>query len=490
MSPIDAAASSLRRNMLLLTICLAQFMVILDVSIVNVALPSIRGSLDFSTDGLQWVVNAYTLTFAGFLLLGGRASDLFGRKRVFVLGTALFTLASLACATSGSREALLAARAVQGIGGAIISPASLAILTTSFAEGRERNRALGIWGALGGIGGASGALLGGLLTQGLGWEWVFLVNVPVGAAVILIASRIVPEGRAKLGHRHLDLPGALLVTAGFVALVYGIVSSDSQSWGSAGVLAPIGGGIALLAAFIVVEGRFSKAPLMPLSILARKRLRGANLIVLTLYGASFAMWFFISLYEQQVRGLDAIQTGLAFIPLTLGVATAATLAPRLARAFGAQRTLTLGMLLSALGLLLLSRVSPSSSYLGTILPGGIVAAAGLGFVLVPATIVALEGVPSAQAGLASGLLNTSRLLGGALGLAVLSTIAAAHTRAALTAGTARALATTDGYGLAFLVGAIVCVAGAVAASVMLRKRIPKQSIRPQDTYAGSSRLSS
>ena len=472
MSRLGNLTQSQRKNLLLLTVCLAQFMVILDISIVNVALPSIRRSLSFSSDGLPWVINAYTLTFAGFLLLGGRASDLFGRKRVFLAGTALFTLASLACALSGSREMLIAARAVQGVGGAVIAPASLAILTTSFAEGAERNRALGVWGAVGGIGGAAGALLGGLLTQGLGWEAVFLINVPVGAGVIAAGLAVVPESRAGLAHRHLDLPGALLVTGGFVALVYGIVRSDALGWGSTGVLAPIGAGVFLLATFLLVEGRFSRAPLMPLSILARRQLRAANLVVLSLYGAVFVMWYFISLYEQQVRGNDAVRTGLEFIPMTLGVALASLLAPRLARAIGPRWALTFGMLLAAVGLLILSGLAPGSSYLGTVLPGGLLSAMGLGFALIPATIIAVGGVPSTEAGLASGLLNTSRLLGGALGLAALTTIANSHAQAELLAGVHRAQALTDGYGLAVLVGAGVCAVGALAAAVLLREVAP------------------
>jgi EmrB/QacA subfamily drug resistance transporter len=461
-------------ELLLVVVCLAQFMVILDISIVNVALPSIRGSLHFSTLGLQWVVNAYTLTFAGFLLLGGRASDLFGRRRVFLAGTALFTLASLACALSSSRALLIGARSLQGIGGAVISPASLAVLTTSFAEGRERNRALGFWGAIGGIGGASGALFGGLLTQGLGWEWVFLINVPVGLAVLALGRSVVPEGRTELGHRHMDLTGALLVTAGFSSLVYGIVRTDALGWGAFGVLGPIGVGLALLAAFAVVEGRLSQAPLMPLGIFRLRRLRAANAVVLALYSAVFVMWFFLSLYDQQVLGFDAIQTGLGFLPMTLSVALASTLAPRLTAAIGARWTLTLGMVASAVGLLLLTGIAPGGSYAGSVLPGGMLSAAGLGLALVPATIVAVQGVPRSQAGLASGLLNTSRLLGGALGLAVLSTIAASHSHSELANGTAGLRALTDGYSLALTVGAIVCGLGAAAAALLLRDRAPRE----------------
>ena len=455
---------------LLVIVCLAQFMVILDVSIVNVALPSIHGALHFSTTGLQWVVNAYTLTFAGFLLLGGRASDLLGRRRVFLAGTVLFTLASLACALSNSQGLLVAARSLQGIGGAVISPASLAILTTSFAEGRERNRALGFWGAVGGIGGSAGALLGGLLTQGPGWQWIFLVNLPVGIAVVLLGRQLVPEGRAELGHRHFDVSGALLVTLGFVAVVYGIVRSDTLGWGATGVLGPIAVGLALLLAFVAVEGRLAKAPLVPLWIFTLERLRAANIVVLALYSALFVVWFFLSLYMQQVLHYDAIVTGLAFLPMTLSVAFASSRAPRLAARFGTRWTLTAGMLTSALGLLLLTGIHPGGSYAASVLPGGVLAAGGLGLALVPATIVAVQGVPAAEAGLASGLLNTSRLLGGALGLAVLTTIATSHSHAELNAGVHPLQALTDGYGLALLVGAIVCAVGAAAAAVLLRAR--------------------
>jgi EmrB/QacA subfamily drug resistance transporter len=459
---------------LLAVICLAQFMVILDVSIVNVALPSIRDSLHFSTTGLAWIVNAYTLTFAGFLMLGGRASDLLGRRRVFLVGTALFGLASLACALSDDRDLLVAARAIQGIGGAIISPASLSILTTSFAEGRARNRALGWWGAIGGIGAASGVLLGGLLTQGLGWQWIFLVNVPIAASVLAVGRQLIPEGRADLGHRHFDVAGAVLVTAGFVGLVYGIVRSEVLGWGSLGVLGPIGLGVVLLAAFVLVEGRFAKAPLVPLWIFSLKALRAANGVVLALYSGVFVMWFFVSIYVQQVLGYDAITTGVAFLPMTVLVAIAASRSPRIAARIGTRWTIATGMLLASAGLLVLTGIGPHGSYVDTVLPGGMLSSAGLGLALVPATIVAMQGVPSAAAGVASGLLNTSRLLGGALGLAVLTTIATSLTHSRLHSGANAVQALTDGYGRALLVGAIVCAIGAFAAAVLLRPRRPAE----------------
>ncbi len=471
MNPIDSSRAYVRRdsNALLLLVCLAQFMVILDVSIVNVALPAIREGLGFSTTGLQWVVNAYTLTFAGFLLLGGRASDLLGRRRVFLAGTALFSVASLVCATAGSAAVLLAARAIQGMGGAVVSAASLAIITTSFEEGPSRNRALGVWGALGGLGATSGVLLGGVLTQGLGWPAIFVINVPIGLAVLTVAPRVVPEGRSTLSHRHFDLTGAVLVTAGMVALVYGIVRTDVLGWASAGVLVPLAAGVVLLSSFVWVEGRTAEAPLMPLGIFRMPRLRSANLVVLLLYSAIFAMWFFVSLYMQQDLHHDAIETGLAFLPMTLGVATAASLAPRLVRRFGARPVLTAGMVFAASGLALLTGVRPQGSYLEQVLPGGLLSALGLGLALVPATIVAVQGVPAALSGLASGLLNTSRLVGGALGLAVLTTLATSETHNRLAAGAHPALAQSDGYRLAFWVGAAICLVGAVAAATLLRR---------------------
>ncbi len=470
MNPVTAARAYAQRdsNVLLLLVCLAQFMVILDVSIVNVALPAIREGLGFSTTGLQWVINAYTITFAGFLLLGGRMSDLLGRRRVFLAGTALFTAASLVCAIAGSDAVLLTARAIQGLGGAIISAASLAIITTSFEEGAARNRALGVWGALGGLGATSGVLLGGVLTQGLGWPAIFLINVPIGLAVVAFGGRVIPEGRNVLDHRHFDLTGALLVTAGMVALVYGIVRTDVIGWGSAGVLVPLIVGVVLLAGFGLVEGKLARAPLMPLRVFSLRPLRSANAVILLLYSAIFAMWFFVSLYMQQDLHHDAIETGLAFLPMTLAVAAAATLAPRLIPRLGARAVLTAGMVSATAGLALLTGVRPDGTYLAQVLPGGVLSAFGLGLALVPATIVAVRGVPAAASGLASGLLNTSRLVGGALGLAVLTTIATSHAHARIADGASRALAQTDGYQLAFTVGAALCFLGAVAAAVLLR----------------------
>jgi EmrB/QacA subfamily drug resistance transporter len=466
-----------RRGALLVLVCLAQLMVILDVSIVNVALPSIRGGLHFSTTGLQWVVNAYTLTFAGFLMLGGRASDLLGRRRVFLVGIALFSLASLACALSDSGTMLIAARTVQGIGGAVISPASLSIITTSFHEGRERSRALGVWGAMGGVGGSLGALLGGVLTQAFSWPAIFLVNVPIGLGVIVFARRgIIPAGRAAEGERHFDASGALLVTGALTALVYAIVRTDTLGWGAPGVLVPLAIGAVLLAAFVFVEGKVASAPLMPLRVFRMARLRAANLIMFLLYAAVFSIWFFLSLYLQEVLHYGPLQTGLAFLPMTLAIVATSSLAPRIVARVGERRLLTVGMLCAAVGLFLLMDVRSGGSYVADVLPGGILAALGLGLSLVPATIAAVSGVPAKESGLASGMLNTSRLIGGALGLAVLSTIAASRTRADLLAGASNSAALSGGFRIAFAVAAGLSVLGALAAGVLLRAPVAAPTV--------------
>jgi EmrB/QacA subfamily drug resistance transporter len=457
-----------RSDLLLVVVCLAQFMVILDVAVVNVALPSIREGLDFSATGLQWVVNAYTLTFAGFLMLGGRAADLLGRRRMFIAGAVLFGVASLACALAESPGLLLAARALQGIGGAVVSPTSLSIVTTSFPEGSERNRALGVWTAIAGTGAASGCLLGGLLTSGFGWPAIFLVNVPLGALVVLGGLRVIPaDAPGRRARGDFDVSGAVLVTAGLVALTYGIVRTESLGWGSTGVVAPLAAAAVLLGLFALVEGRLARSPLVPLSVFRMSQLRASNLVVVLLYSAQFPMWFFLTLYLQQVLHLSALETGLAFVPMTAGVVTGSTLAPRLIARFGLRPVLTAGMLSGSVGLALLTGIGPGGTYFAQVLPGGLLAPLGMGLSLVPATIAAVQGVAPAQSGLASGLLNTSRLLGGALGLAVLGTLAASHTQSAVGPPAA---ALSDGFQLAFLLGALLCLAGALAAAALLRPR--------------------
>jgi EmrB/QacA subfamily drug resistance transporter len=457
-------------NLLLFVVCLAQFMVILDVSVVNVALPSIHNGLGFSSTGLQWVVNAYTLTFGGFLLLGARAADLIGRRLVFVAGTAAFALCSLLCALAASRGMLLGARALQGLAGAVVSPATLSIITSTFRDGAERNRGLGAWAAMGGLGASSGALLGGVLTQTLGWPAIFAINVPLGALVIVLGLRVIPKGSTRdlNAERHFDVTGAVLVTAGLATLTYAIVRTDMLGWGSTGVLVPLAVALALLGAFAYVEQRVAQAPLMPLSIFGLKQLRTANLVVMLMYMGLFSMFFFVTLYLQQVLRYDALDAGLAFLPVTLSVFGGSTLAPRLVARFGLRAVLTGGMLTATAGLLLFTGVRPGGSYLTEVLPGGILSGLGMGLSLVSGTVAAVQGVPPQQSGLASGLLNTSRLVGGAIGLAVLSTIAASHTRADAAAGHLHAL--SDGFGLAFTIGASFTIAGAVIAATLLRPR--------------------
>jgi EmrB/QacA subfamily drug resistance transporter len=451
---------------LLFAVCLAQFMVILDVAIVNVALPAMRDSLHFSTTGLQWVVNAYTLTFAGFLMLGGRSADLLGRRRVFIAGTALFALSSLACALADSRGLLIGARALQGFAGAVVSPATLSIITSSLPEGPERNRGLAAWGAVGGLGASSGALLGGLLTQGFGWPAIFAVNVVIGAVIIALALRFIPAALRPVGPRHFDVTGAVLVTGGLVALTFGIVRTDTLGWGSTGVLVPIGVAVALLASFVYVEARVAEAPLVPLSIFRIGQIRAANLVVVLLYAAQFPGWFFLTLYLQQVLHYNAIEAGLGFLPMTLSIFAVSSQAPKIVGRFGPRRTIVAGMTVGAAGMLTLTGVAPGGSYLSSVLLGAVLSALGMGLSLVPSTIVSMQGVPRQQSGLASGLLNTSRLVGGALGLAVLSTIAASRTRGDVGAGAAQGL--TNGFGIAFWIAALFLISGAIVALLFLR----------------------
>jgi EmrB/QacA subfamily drug resistance transporter len=414
------------------------------------------------------VVNAYTLTFAGFMMLGGRCADLLGRKRMFVAGTLLFALSSLLCALADSRGLLIGARALQGFGGAIVSPTTLSIITSSLPEGRERNRGLGAWAAVGGLGASSGALLGGVLTQTLGWQAIFAINVPLGAVAVALALRVIPGDRAASGRRHFDLAGAVLVTAGLVSLTYGIVRTTAIGWGAAGVLGPLVLAAVLLGAFLLVESRVAKAPLVPLSIFRLPQLRAANLIVLLMYFALFSMFFFITLYLQQVLHDDALEAGLAFLPMTLSVFTGSSLAPRLVAWVGVRQVIAAGMVLATAGLVLFTGVHPGGSYLAQVLPGAILSGLGMGLALVSSTIAATQGVPAGQSGLASGLLNMSRLFGGALGLAVLSTIATSVSQASDSTRAGQAL--TDGFGVAFTVGAAITLAGALLAVVLLRSR--------------------
>jgi EmrB/QacA subfamily drug resistance transporter len=466
MSP-DSITSTRERPHLTATLllsCLAQFMVILDVSVVNVALPSIRTSLHFSEVDLQWVVNAYTVTFAGFLLLGGRAADMLGRRRVFVFGLVLFAVASLVGGIANSQTVLIGARAIQGLGGAVIAPASLSILTTTFSEGAARNRAVGIWGAMGGAGGAVGVLLGGVLTTALSWRWILFINIPIGLIAAVAAQRLITESKRPDAVRDFDLPGALAATIGLSLLVLGIVRTDQTGWGSIPTLALIAAGVLLLAGFVAVEGRFARAPLMPLRIWSSRTLSAANIVVLLVGGASFAMWFFVSLYLQQVLGYSPIRAGLAFLPMSICIVIFSTLASRLVVRVGAKPLLVAGMVAMTLGLVLFARISAGGTYVGDMLFPSLLTAIGIGLSFVPATICAVAGVAPAEAGLASGLVNTARLFGGALGLAILAALATAQTNSDLHRRVAAHVALTSGFQLAFIVSAAFTLVGGLVAA--------------------------
>lgn len=460
--------------LILVVVTLGQFMVILDATIVNVALPTIQKGLHFSTDNLQWVVNAYTLTFGGFLLLGGRAGDLFGRKRLFIAGTILFSFASLLNGFAGSAAVLVAGRALQGLGGALIAPAALSVITTSFADGRDRTLALGVWSAVAVGGGAVGLLLGGIITQLISWEWVFFVNVPVGLATVLLALRYVPESRAPGAGRGVDVGGAIAITAGLMVLVYALVNAQSAGWVSGQTLGLAAVSFVLLAAFVVLELRL-KHPLIRLGIFRLRSLTSANLVMLIVAAGMFGMFFFASIYVQEVLGYSPIRAGLAFLPVTAGIIGGAGLSQQLIRRIGVRNVGVAGMVIASGGLILLSRVPVHGTYLGDLFPGLMLMAFGLGLTFVPLTLIATTNVGDADAGLASGLLNTSQQLGGALGLAVLSTVAANATSSALSglagapSAAVRLSALVTGFRAAFLVSAVLLVVGAVLLAALVRR---------------------
>jgi EmrB/QacA subfamily drug resistance transporter len=462
-----------RRWIALGLLCMAQFVVVLDAAIVNVALPSIGDALSFSQDNLSWVVNAYVLTFGGFLLLGGRLADLLGRRRVFMFGLVLFALASLAGGFATSEGWLIGARAVQGLGAAILSPAALSIVTTTFRDGAERNKALGAWGAVAGSGGAAGVLLGGVLTEYLGWEWVLWVNVPIGIAAAIVAPMLVAESRSESLTRAFDFAGAVSITAGLSVLVYALVDATDAGWGSTQTIALLAVAAVLIAAFVAIERR-SDAPLVPFSIFRLRTLTGAN-VVGVLTGASlFSMFFFISLYMQQVLGYSAIKAGLSYLPLALTIILTAAVASQLVTRVGFKPVLATGMLFIAAGLVWFGQVSVGGGFVSDVLGPSLLAAAGLGLAFVPQTIAAVSGVAEREAGLASGLINTSQQVGGALGLAVLATIANSRTDdvVASAGGDPAAVpnALTEGFQSAFLAGAGIAVLGLVATLVLIRNR--------------------
>jgi EmrB/QacA subfamily drug resistance transporter len=448
--------------------CLSQFMVILDVSVVNVALPSIQDDLGFSAIDLQWVVNAYTLGLAGFLLLGGRAADLLGDRRVFIAGLSAFAASSLVGSLANDQLVLIIARGIQGLGGAVVTPVTLSIITTTFREGPERNRALAAWSAMGGVGGAVGVLLGGVLTEVFGWRSVLFINVPVGVLAAIGAYRLVPEGRERSGERNYDLLGAVTITTALVLLTYAIVRSDVNGWGSAKTLVPVAVGLVLIAVFAAIEGRWAKRPLVPLRIFRSRTLTSANIVIFFLGAAAFSMWYFVSLYMQNVLGYSPIEAGLGFAPLTAMVVLGSTLAGRLAARVGAGRVLSAGMACIAVGLLVFSGIDAHGSYPLEVMVPGLITAFGIGTVFVSGTVSAVAGVQRSETGLASGLVNTSRTFGAALGIAVLSTIATSQTSASSAHGAAALVA---GYQRAFLFGSLFAFAGALVSLVFLSSRV-------------------
>ncbi|WP_181767029.1 MFS transporter [Streptomyces albidus (ex Kaewkla and Franco 2022)] len=454
----DEGAVPARMWVVVLAACAGQFLVVLDVSVVNVALPSMRTALGLDAAGLQWVVNAYTLSFAGCMLLGGRAADVFGRKRMFLLGLALFTAASLLGGLAREPWHLLAARGLQGTGAAVLAPATLTILTTSFPPGRARTRAIATWSAVGAGGGAAGGLVGGVLTDALSWRWVLLINVPIGAVVLAAAALWVTEVRDRTAPRRLDVPGALLVTAGLVTLAWGIVQTESAGWSSVASLVPLGAGLALLAVFVAVEAR-TPMPLVPLRLFRRRAVSAANAAIFVCGAAMFCMWYFMSLYMQNVLHYTPLQAGLGFIPQSLSIVCGAKIAPHLMVRLGSRNVVLAGVVVAGLGCLWQSAMHAGGGFLETVTGPGIMMAFGAGVASTPLSSVAMSGVRPGDAGLVSGLVNTSRTMGGSLGLAALSTLATAHI-----AGDGSPEALASGYALAFRTAACILV---VCAAIVL-----------------------
>src|SRR3954467_7078284 len=457
-----------RRKWLALALLSAvQFMVVLDVAIVNVALPSIKIDLGFSQEDLQWVISAYALVFGGFLLLGGRAADLLGRRRIFLAGIVVFTVASLLAGLAWSEASLIGARTLQGLGAAIITPAALSILSTTFSEGRERNIALGAWGAVGGFGAVAGVLLGGILTDALSWEWIFFVNVPVGVVGFVLAPILLTESRDARVKRF-DVPGAVLVTSGLSSLVYAITQAGRHGWLSAETLGVVGASVALLAGFVVWELRHPE-PLMRFGILRTRTVSGANVAGFIMGTALFSMFLMLTLYMQQVLGYSPMKTGVAYLAVAGTAIVWSAVAAQLVTRIGVKPVLVIGMAALTGGLLYFTQVSVGGSYLGDLLPGFLIIGVGIGFSFVPISIAALAGVKPAEAGLASGLINTSQQIGGALGIAALSTIATSRAADSLAAGTIAPNALVDGFTAAFVVGAVIAAAGVVAALTLIRR---------------------
>jgi len=476
-----------RRWLALAVVVAAQFMVVLDVAIVNVALPSIKDDLHFSQEGLQWVITAYSIFFGGVLLLGGRLADLLGRRRLFMAGLVLFTVSSLLDGLAWSEGSLILFRSLQGLGAALLSPAALSILTTTFKEGRERNLALGIWGAASGSGGAAGVLLGGALTSGLSWSWIFFINVPVGALVLAVSPLLLRESRAELAHRHFDITGATSITGGLMLLVYGLTRASQHGWGTWETITLLTAAGVLIAAFFAIEQR-SKAPLLPLRIFRLRTLTASNVAGLLMGGAIFSQFFLLTLYMQQVLHYSALKTGVAYIGLTLTIIAFSAVGQALVTRFGVRPVLPTGLVLSTVALVLFARLPVHGHYWVDLFPAFLISGLGLALAFVPMSIGALTGVGEADAGVASGLINTTQQIGGAVGVAVATTIATTYTshyvsdHAGATAFGGAAL--THGFEIAFYVLAGLAAAGALLSAVLVEGRPPAEARVRVDAQPG------
>jgi EmrB/QacA subfamily drug resistance transporter len=484
-APAASGRISINPNAVLGLIAVAQFMVVLDATIVNVALPTIKVDVGFSEQNLSWVLNAYTLIFGGFLLLGGRAADRLGRRRLFMAGIVTFSGASLICGLSQSEGMLLGARGLQGLGGAMVSPAALSIILTTFGEGPERNRALAVWGAIAGAGGAVGLLLGGIIVEVLSWRWVFFVNVPIGAIVLLLAPKIVPESRSESAQEGgYDFGGAIAITTGTIALVFTLIKADSWGWTSGKTLGGFAVALILLVGFVLIEQRH-KDPLVPLRIFKNRSLSGSDATLLVVAAALFGVFFFCTLYVQQVLGYSALKTGFCFLPLSVSLIAASALASQLVDRTGPKPVLSVGLLIATVGFVLLTRVNGHNDYWNHLLPAMVVLGFGLGLSFVPITIAATSGVAPGDAGLASGLLNTTQQVGGSLGLAILSSVSTSRANSALANGTAVPEALTHGFKGAFLVAAGLCLLALVLAVTL----IPGRPRKEEDIEAENAALS-
>lgn len=463
----NAITTDPKRWMALAVLSIAYLMVVLDISVVNVALASIQKDLEFSNQGLQWVVTGYALTFGGFLLLGGRVGDILGRRKVFMTGLALFVVCSLLCGFAWNSTVLVIARLLQGAASAVLSPSVFSIVSVTFAEGSDRNKALGILGAIAGSGAAIGVILGGVLVEYAGWRWIFFINVPIGVLAFALVLAFVRESRAADLARHFDVQGAVTVTGSLLMFVYALTKAPEVGWGSGQTIGFLVGSAVLMAVFLFVESK-SKSPLVPLGIFRRRTITGANTLGLILGTAIFGMFFLLSLYMQQVLGFSPLKTGVGYLGIALTIIVIAGVSQALVTRLGVRPVLMTGLVLLSVGLLYFTWISPDGSYFGDLFPGFILVGIGLGFSFIPISIAALSGVEDRQAGLASGLINTTQQVGGALGLAILITVATTRANGLLETGTPPPVAFTDGFRLAFWVALGFAVAGFLAAAVLLR----------------------